>query len=113
MELLQLTAGQLRKAAVLKERIDDLNRELEAILGSGTTGTAPSGGKLHWTQTPAGKARLSRSLRKSWRRRGAKGNAEAPTSNGARVHWTQTPAGKAKMAKLMRKTWKRRKLTAA
>ena len=67
MDLLQLTPAQLRQAASLKERITELEGELESILGTSTTAT-PSR-KLHWTQTPAGRARLARSVRKSWRTR--------------------------------------------
>jgi len=67
MELMQLTPAQLRQAAALKERIDELEHELESLLG--TSATATPSRKLHWTQTPAGRARLARSLRRSWRTR--------------------------------------------
>lgn len=112
MELLQLTPGQLRKAAVLKEQIEALEHELTGILGATTGGTSP-GRKLHWTQTPEGKARLARSLRKSWRRRGAGRATRMVVANGAQIHWTQTPAGKARMAKLMRRRWQRRRMGVA
>ena len=67
MDLLQLTPAQLRRAASLKERMEELEREWESLLGTSTTAT-PSR-KLHWTQTPAGRARLARSVRRSWRTR--------------------------------------------
>src|ERR1035437_7956987 len=67
MDLLQLTPAQLRQAASLKERIAELEGELESILG--TSATATPSRKLHWTQTPAGRARLARSVRRSWRTR--------------------------------------------
>ena len=67
MELLQLTPAQLRQAASLKERMEELERELESLLG--TSATATPSRKLHWTQTPAGRARLARSVRRSWRTR--------------------------------------------
>jgi hypothetical protein len=35
----------------------------------GNPGMAPKGKKLHWTQTPAGKARLARAIKRSWRKR--------------------------------------------
>src|ERR1035437_3398763 len=67
MELMQLTPAQLRQAAALKERIDELEHELESMLGVSATATPSK--KLHWTQTPAGRARLARSIRRSWRTR--------------------------------------------
>ena len=67
MELMQLTPAQLRQAAALKERIDELEHELESMLGVSATATPSK--KLHWTQTPAGRARLARSVRRSWRTR--------------------------------------------
>jgi hypothetical protein len=67
MDLLQLTPAQLRQAASLKERIAELEGELESILG--TSATATPSRKLHWTQTPEGRARLARSVRRSWRTR--------------------------------------------
>lgn len=115
MGLVQLTPGQLRKAAVIKERINDLTEQLQSLLGAAAP-AASSGAKPHWTQTPEGKARLAKALRRSWRRRGARqtGTARpAASGNGSHVHWTQTPEGKAKMAKLMRARWQKRKQGAA
>jgi hypothetical protein len=110
MSLLNLTPAQLRQAANLKEKIDQLQSELGAILGTGAAAPA-SGKKLHWTQTPEGKARMARLVRASWQRRGKQsGAAAAPASNNRKkVHWTQTPAGRAKMAALMSTRWKQRR----
>jgi hypothetical protein len=68
VEVMQLTPAQLRKAAALKERIEELEQELELLFGVAQA-VAFSGRKVHWTQTPAGRARLARSLRRSWRKR--------------------------------------------
>lgn len=113
IELLQLTPAQLRQAADLKEKIAELEGELASILGGPEMG-APSP-KLHWTQTSAGRARLARSLRRSWRSRrsSSKPKATPASGNGKTVHWTQTPAGRAKMAKLMARRWKTRRMAAA
>jgi len=112
MELLQLTPAQLRQAASIKERIEELQRKLESILGISVTTTASK--KLHWAQTPAGRAKLKRSARMAWRtrRRSSKPTATSPSGNGEKLHWTQTPAGKAKMAKVMQKRWKDRRTAA-
>jgi hypothetical protein len=67
MELMQLTPAQLRQAAALKERIDELEHELESTLSVSATATPSK--KLHWTQTPAGRVKMARLIRKSWRTR--------------------------------------------
>ena len=78
MNILELTAAQLRRAADLKEQIEAAQAELAAVLGGESVGSglpAPTGGavvkskKLHWTQTPEGKARMAKLIRASWRKR--------------------------------------------
>jgi len=78
MNILELTAAQLRRAAQLKEEIEAAQADLASILGGDVTGSrtpAPAVGvvvqtkKLHWTQTPEGKARMAKLIRASWRKR--------------------------------------------
>src|SRR5258707_480899 len=107
MEILQLTPAQLRQAATVKEKIQELERELESILGG--SATAAQSPKLHRAQTPAGRARLAKALKRSWRNR----RSGSKTASGNGKHWTQTPAGRAKMAKLMQKRWKAGKMARA
>ena len=109
MDLLQLTPAQLRQAASLKERMEELERELESLLG--TSATATPSKKLHWTQTPAGRAKLGRSVRRSWRtrHRSLKPTATLPARTGTKLHWTQTPAGRAKLARAIRRSWRTRR----
>jgi hypothetical protein len=103
MGLLQLTPSQLRQAAVLREKIVELEGKLASILGASITP-----GKLHWSQTPAGRAKLARNARKRWRTQGSS-MRKGLSGNGRKVHWTKTPAGRAKMARLMKKRWKARR----
>jgi len=112
MELLQISPAQLRKAANLKERLEELQRELESVLG--TSATSSGSTKVHWTQTAAGRARLARSIRRSWRNRrsSSKRTATQAFGSGKKPHWTQTPAGRARIAKLMKKSWKSRRISA-
>ncbi len=102
MDFSQLTPSQLRQAAVVKERIVELESELESILGGTGTGNP---GKVRWSQTAAGRAKLSKSARKRWSLLGGNGG----TDHGSGLHWTQNPKGRAKMARLMKKRWKQRK----
>jgi len=112
MELLHLTPAVLRQAAVLKERITELESELESVLGASVAATP--GRKLHWSQTPAGRVKLARNARKRWRGQRGSSKATPKTSarNSGKVHWTQTPAGRAKMARLMQRRWNSRKKAA-
>jgi hypothetical protein len=108
MELLQLTPAQLRRAADLKEQIDELERELSALGGPSATVSGPV--TVHWTQTPAGRARLAKSARNSWRtrRRGSPPASPAASDDGKRLHWTQTPEGRAKFARIRQRRWQKR-----
>ena len=109
MDLLQLTPAQLRQAAALKERIDELEHELESMLGVSATSTQSR--KLHWTQTPTGRAKLARSVRRSWRtrHRSLKPTAPSPARTGKKLHWTQTPEGRGRLARSVRKSWRTRR----
>jgi hypothetical protein len=110
MDLSQVTPSQLRQAAVLREKIVELEGELESVLGD--VGLVIAGRKLHWSQTPAGRAKLARNARKRWRTQGSS-MRKGLSGNGNKVHWTQTPAGRAKMARLMQKRWAARRKKAA
>jgi hypothetical protein len=112
MELTQLSSAQLRKAADLKERIDTLQDELTALFGSPTDATPAQ--RVHWAQTPEGKARLAKSMRKSWQSRGrVTGSAKTSSTKtspakGKKLHWTQTPEGKIRMDQIRRRRWQKR-----
>jgi hypothetical protein len=81
MNILELSAAKLRQAAQIKEKkMEAAQAELASVLGGDFTGNgvlapaetaAPRGKKLHWTQTPAGKARMARLMRASWSKRKA------------------------------------------
>ena len=76
MNITELTSAQLRQATDIKEKLEAVQSELASLLG-GDAGSGPQassapvfkGKKLHWTQTPAGKARLARLIKRSWRKR--------------------------------------------
>ena len=76
MNITELSSAQLRQAADIKEKLEAIKTELASILGGHAgkgpqTSSAPAskGKKLHWTQTPEGKARLARLIKRSWRKR--------------------------------------------
>ena len=78
MNIRELSAAQLRQAADLKEKLEAAQTELASILGGGYTGNAERGPvapnathgkKLHWTQTPEGRARMAKIRAARWRKR--------------------------------------------
>jgi hypothetical protein len=78
MNILELSAVQLRQAAELKEKLEAAQAELASILAGGCAGecvcapaapAAAPGKKLHWTQTPEGKARIAKIAKAGWRKR--------------------------------------------
>ena len=80
MMMLELTAAQLRRAADLKEQLEAAQTELASLLAGECSCDGPcapaapsvaSGQKLHWTQTPEGKARMDKIRRARWDKRRA------------------------------------------
>ena len=71
MNITELSPAQLRRAADIKEKLEDAQAELISILGGVAlqASSAPAWKKLHWTQTPEGKARLARSMKRTWKKR--------------------------------------------
>src|SRR5438105_10087888 len=105
--LSSLTLAQLRQALVLKERIDELQNELNQIQGT-SSGAAPNGppgrGRRKWS--PAARARAAASQRARWAKQAAvparggrrKGRrrmsaaARARLSANARARWAKAKA---------------------
>lgn len=84
----ELTPAELRTVADLKEQIDTISERIADILvgkpccdGACAPSYDPAMGerppkKLHWTQTPEGKRRMSRIQRKAWRNGDRRHNME-------------------------------------
>ena len=71
MNLQDLSAGQLRRAAAVKERIDRLNKELGAIFGvpvrAGATRSVGGARRAKKkTMSPAARRKLSAKLKAYW-----------------------------------------------
>jgi hypothetical protein len=126
MNITNLTPQQIRQAADLKERIDGLAEELNAILGGGETSTPvaaeesgrPTNGrrKRRGRLSAQGRANIAAAARARWAalRMKKKGVASAqagsaPAPAGKKLHWTQTPEGKARLARLIKQSWRKRR----
>lgn len=109
-----LSSQQLAKAARLKEQIENLEGELEGIIGGQGSATSTSTSPSAKRGRPAGKggmsaegkARIAAGQKARW----AKFNAEKGSSSpAAKPKRTMSAAAKAKIASAARKRWKRAK----
>ncbi|MFM1942321.1 MAG: hypothetical protein RI897_1303 [Verrucomicrobiota bacterium] len=63
-----LTAKQLRQAATIRERIDDLEKQLAAILGSGGGGGGEVEVKPKRQMSAAARAKIAAAQKRRWAR---------------------------------------------
>jgi hypothetical protein len=105
-ELTNLTPKQLRQAANLKEKIDELHREMSRILGAVAqdgNGTAPA---KRWKFTPAARARMRAAQRARWAK--IKGTPP-PAKRGRKPKRKVSPAQKARLSAMAKARWKKAK----
>jgi hypothetical protein len=107
MDLHDLTPGQLRRAASIKERIAELNRDLTKILGSSANG---AGVKNHRTMSASAKRRIAAAQKARWAKfHGAKPTV-LPTKAAAKPSKrTMTPAAKKKLSAKLKAYWAAKK----
>lgn len=110
-----LTPKQLRQAADIKERIETLQKELNAILGGAAGAPAQSAAERTWKRnmSAAGRARIAAAARARWaayrrakgtatptkgRRRNFSAAGRAALSAAAKARWAQArKAGKTRL----------------
>ena len=112
MNLSELSAAQLRRAAALKERIEKLQKELASLLGvpaaSQAAVAAPQQKK--WKMSAAGRANVSAAAKARWAK--LKGTAmptpaakPAPVAKPARKKWKISAAGLARIKAANQAYW--------
>lgn len=105
MNVLDLTVNQLKRAAAIKQQIEDLNKELNSILGvrPKSPGVSPSkrtmGASVRKKIAAAQKARWAR-LRSA--------RPTKPSANKAKKK-TMTPAARAKLSAKLKAYWAAKK----
>src|SRR5947209_7193589 len=97
-----LSAQQLRQAASIKDKIDELQTELERLLGSSTS--APSTGKRTWKMSASARAKIAAAQKARWAK--VKGKSVESAKKGKRK---MSAAGRAKIAAAARLRWKKAK----
>jgi len=98
MNLLELSINQLKRAAAIKQQIEDLNIELHSILaGSPKSGVAP---KKKRTMSASAKRNIAAAQKARWAK--VKGSR---TSAGQTKKKTMSAAAKAKLSAKLRAYW--------
>ena len=107
MNPLDLTSSQLKRAAAVKERVDRLNRELRAILGS-STASDPMSKKR--TMSAAAKKRIAATQRARWAnfRRAKSATRSAQPATKAKKK-AMSPAARAKLSAKLKAYWAAKK----
>ncbi len=102
--ILQLTTGDLRKALLIKEKIEELQAQLAGLLG-GSEAPSQSPAKVPGRRrmSAAGRARIAAAARARWAR--LRGETAAPTKKGKK--WSA--AAKARLAAVAKARWAKAK----
>jgi hypothetical protein len=107
MNPLDLTVNQLKRAAAIKEQIEDLNKELSSILGmSGDSDGAP---KKKRSISASGRKNIAAAQRARWARVQAETSTSSGRSSAPAKKRRMSRAAKAKLAARMRAYWKAKK----
>jgi hypothetical protein len=102
-----LSSQQLRRAADIRERIETLQNELNALLGGATVSTAAvSTGTGKRNMSAQGRARISAAAKARWAKYRTEAKTGAPEPKAQR---TFTPEGRAKLAALAKARWAKAK----
>ena len=97
MNLFDLTSEQLKRAALIKEQINDLNNQLCKIFGVSAESAAVTGGNR--TLSVAAKKKIAAAQKARWARiRGAKLKTATKKK-------TMSPAAKAKVSAKLKAYW--------
>ncbi len=98
--LLNITPGQLRKAAVIKEKIEGLEAELRLLLGE-SAATGSTNGKTRHISA-AGRARIAAAARRRWAKvHAAAGGRPVKPAPSKKF----SPAARARLAAIARARW--------
>ncbi|MBI1995821.1 MAG: hypothetical protein HYS66_05075 [Deltaproteobacteria bacterium] len=108
MNLHDLTVNQLKRAAAIKERIEALNKELRAILGTpAKSGAAP---KKKRTMSASVKRKIAAAQKARWANlRRAKSAARSAKPAAKAKKKTVSPATKAKLSAKLKAYWAAKK----
>jgi hypothetical protein len=96
-----LTVAQLRKVVAIKERIEQLQSELESIAGNGSATTANTPKKRH--MSASARARIAAAQKARWAK--VKGKATKAPKDASTKRRKMSPATKARLAAIAKARW--------
>jgi hypothetical protein len=101
--LLSLSSAQLKRAAAIKDQIEDLNRELAGLLGSTAANSKPARGARKGGMSAAGRAAVAAAQRARW----AKIKAGKPAAKTAakKKKFTMSASAKARISAAAKARW--------
>jgi chromosome segregation ATPase len=104
MNPLDLTINQLKRAAAIKEQIEDLNKELRGIFGAPATTRATP--KKKRTMSAAAKKQLAAARKARWANlRRAKPATQSVKPSARAKKKTMSPAARAKLSAKLKAYW--------
>ncbi|MSO23663.1 MAG: hypothetical protein EXQ58_10515 [Acidobacteria bacterium] len=107
MNLTDLSAAQLRKAASIKEQIEKLQGELALVLGTTKPAPATAPAPKKQTMSTEAKAHLSAKLKRIWAER--KAAQQATVVQKPAIKKQMSPAAKALISAKLKAAWAKRK----
>ena len=106
MDVSELTIGQLRRAAAIKERIEGLNKELERILGVSSNAASPK----KRTMSASVKRKIAAAQKTRWAKmRRGKSAARSVRRTARAGKKTFSPATRAKLSARLKAYWAAKK----
>jgi hypothetical protein len=108
MNLLDLTAKQLKRAASIRQQIDDLNKELAGLLGldSSTTAAPKKNGAL----SASGRRKIAAAQKARWAKlRGGKSTQSTARRSAGRKKRTMSAAARARLSAKLKAHWAAKK----
>lgn len=100
--LTNLSVYQLKRAVAVRERIEELERELAEILGESHSGAVTNGQGGRRKMSAAARAKIAAAQRARWARQKGSSGAAAPKTKGRRK---MNAAARAKIAAAARARW--------
>jgi hypothetical protein len=108
MNLLDLTPSQLKRAAAIKEQIDDLNKELHGILG--VSGNSASASTKNGSMSASVKKKIAATQKARWAKLRLAKSATRSTQPAAKAKKkTMSPAARAKLSAKLKAYWASKK----
>ena len=108
MNLLDLTAKQLKRAASIRQQIDDLNKELAGLLGLNSTTTAAP--KKNGALSASGRRKIAAAQKARWAKlRGGKSTQSSARRSAGRKKRTMSAAARARLSAKLKAHWAAKK----